>query len=205
MRLPSWLYYRVQPDWARFWSKHLARALLVHINKTGGSSVEKALGMPFQHRTATEFIDLVGRERWNRCFTFAFVRNPWAKVLSHYRFRRKTNQTDLRANPISFGEWVGRAYGDRDPAYYDQPKMFMPQVRWICDTDGVELVNFVGRFERLEDDFRDVCDRLGRTAKLPHLKSSGSLADYRTAYDEDSAAIVSEAFAEDLRRFDYTF
>jgi hypothetical protein len=204
-RLPDPLYYRLQPRWARFWTRHLARAVLVHINKTGGSSVEKALGMPFQHRTALELIELMGRERWERCFTFAFVRDPWDKVASHYRYRVKTRQTGLGASPIPFGEWVRRAYGDQEPRYYDQPKMFMPQSRWICDAGGHTLVDFVGRFERLEADFAEVCRRLGREAELPHLKKSSEGSGSRAMYDAESAAVVAEVFAEDLERFGYRF
>jgi hypothetical protein len=126
-------------------------------------------------------------------------------VASHYRYRVKTNQTGLGVSPIPFGEWVRRAYGDREPGYHDQPRMFMPQSRWICDDDGRVLVDFVGRFERLEADFAEVCRRLGRTAELPHLKKSSEGSGSRALYDRESAAIVEEVFAEDLERFGYRF
>ena len=54
----------------------------VHINKTGGTSVVVALGLPFGHLTAREKIEQLGRERWDGRFTFAFVRNPWDRVAS---------------------------------------------------------------------------------------------------------------------------
>ena len=199
------LYYRFQPHWARFWSRYLTNALFVHINKTAGSSIERALGMPFQHRTALEFIDLVGPERWDRCFTFAFVRNPWERVLSHYRYRVKTNQTGLGTVQISFGEWVRRTYGDQDPRYWDQPRMFMAQSNWLCDATGDVLVDFVGRFERLERDFAEVCRRLGRKTELPHLKPSGPRNHYAAHYDAESRAIVADRFAKDIERFGYCF
>ena len=205
MRSHGRLYYALQPRWARFWSRHVARALFVHINKTAGSSVEAALGMPFQHRTALEFIDLVGRERWDRCFTFSFVRNPWAKVASHYRYRVRTNQTALKEQPIPFSEWVARAYGEQDPKYCDQPKMFMSQSAWICDRDGEILVDFVGRFEHLRRDFDHVCRALGKHRELPHLKGSSRGTSYAEMYDDQARAIVAERFAEDLERWGYTF
>lgn len=200
------LYYWWQPRWARFWSRYLAEALFVHINKTGGSSIEKALGMPFQHRTASEFVELVGPDRWERCFTFAVVRNPWGKVYSHYRFRVKTNQTALAEGSVPFPEWVRRAYGDREARFYDQPRMFMPQTHWIRDGDGRELVDFVGRFETLSESFDEVCDRLGVEAELPHLKRSPrTIEGYREAYDDEAREIVAHRFREDLDRFGYTF
>lgn len=199
----SALRYRLERLHARLHTKYVAPVLFVHINKTGGSSIEKALGLPFQHRTALQIRDDVGARRWQERFSFAFVRNPWDKVSSHYHFRVKTNQTGLRERPVPFAEWVRLAYGEHDPRYYDQPMMFMPQSRWICDEEGRMLVDFVGRFERLHDDFAEVSRRIGRGAALPHLK--GTRHDYRAIYSDEAAEVVARRFAEDVERFGYRF
>ena len=178
--------------------------ILIHINKTGGSSVEQALGLRFEHLTALEKIAQVGRPQWDSAYTFAFIRNPWDKVVSHYHYRVQTNQTNLGANPLSFAQWVERTYGRQDPAYYDNPKMFMPQVDWITDADGKLLVNFVGRFERLAADFKTICRHLGREATLPHLKAS-KRGNYRDYYDEPTQQIVADWFRKDIERFAYQF
>jgi chondroitin 4-sulfotransferase 11 len=178
--------------------------VFVHINKTGGSSVEKALGLPFQHRTALEIRADLGQRLWDERFKFTVIRNPWDKVASHYHYRVKTNQTGLGDHPIPFTEWVRRAYGDREPRYHDQPKMFMPQVDWICDESGTVIVDFIGRFERLNDDFHTACQHIGRRAELPHLKKSQN-RDYRREYDTASVDIVAERFAGDVSEFGYSF
>lgn len=204
--MDTWiLKYPLKQWYARLHAKHIADCLFIHINKTGGSSIERALGLPFQHRTAVEMMSIVGRRRWRRKFTFAFVRNPWDKAYSHYRFRVRTNQTGLGDRPIPFPEWVRQAYGERNPRYYRRPLMFQPQMEWIGDKDGHVLVEFVGRFERLHEDFAEVCRVLDRDAELPHLKSSGARADYREVYDDSSALIIAERFAADIERFGYTF
>lgn len=199
------LTYPLKQRYARFHAKYLSDCVFIHINKTGGSSIERALNLPFQHTTAAEMVTQMGRDRWEKKYTFAFVRNPWDKVYSHYRFRVKTNQTSLGDNQISFPEWVRLAYGERDPRYYRRPLMFQPQLDWITDQEGRVLVQFIGRFERLQDDFHEVCRALGREATLPHLKRSGEAADYRIAFDELSAGIVAERFARDIDHFGYTF
>ena len=188
----------------RMHTKYVASVIFVHINKTGGSSIEKALKLPFQHRTATEIIDLIGARRWASRFSFAFIRNPWDKVASHYHYRVKTNQTALGRNPIPFKEWVRLAYGEQALPYYDKPKMFMPQMDWVADAEGTILVDFIGRFETLHNDFDEVCTRVGITANLPHLKQS-ERGDYRKYYDDVTADIVGRWFAKDLAAFGYTF
>jgi hypothetical protein len=109
------LRYRVKDRLARLRTKYLLDIVFVHINKTGGSSIETALGLPFQHRTALELRSYLGERRWRERFSFAFVRNPWDKVASHYAYRVTTNQTGLGDHHLPFNEWVRLAYGDRDP------------------------------------------------------------------------------------------
>jgi hypothetical protein len=179
--------------------------LFVHINKTGGSSIEEALDLRSRHRTALQIIGEVGLQTWRDCFTFTVVRNPWDKVVSHYAYRVQTNQTGLRDSPVPFGEWVREAYGNRNPRFYDKPMMFMPQLDWITDTEGGILVNFVARFESLQGDFERVCARIGRAPRmLPHRKSSqrGAYPEY---YDEETRQIVARWFRRDIEAFDYRF
>jgi Sulfotransferase family len=192
---------------------HVARTLreryaldfvFVHINKTGGSSVAQALGLPVAtHQTALEKRAQLGT-RFDARFKFAFVRNPWDKVLSHYAYRVMTNQTGLGEGKVDFTTWVRRAYGEHDPLLYDKPKMFMQQTEWLSDSEGHNLMDFVGRFERLEADFKAVCSAIGRQAELPHVKGSRH-GPYRDAYDRVSADIIASAFQTDIESFDYNF
>ncbi len=198
------LRYRFERRWASVHTKHIARVIFVHINKTGGSSIERALGLPFQHRTAREIRAQIGERRWSQRFSFAFVRNPWDRVASHFHYRVQTKQAGLAERPISFADWVELAYYQHDPVYYDQPKMFMPQFDWVTDDEGRIIVDYIGRFERLTEDFARVCARIGHTAELPHLKRSGR-GDYRTLYSAETAEIVARCFEKDIRAFGYTF
>lgn len=180
------------------------RYVFIHINKTGGTSVERALHLRSERKTALEKLGEMGRARFDRAFKFAFVRNPWDKVVSHYHYRVRTNRTGLADEGISFHDWVSRAYGERDPRYHDEPKMFMPQVYWVGDEAGRCIIDFVGRFERLSDDFAEVCRRIGVEAALPRIKTT-SHAHYREAYDDETRRIIAERFAADLEAFAYTF
>jgi hypothetical protein len=185
--------------------KYVSSVIFVHINKTGGSSIEHALQLPFQHRTARELYNAMGDRRWRSRFSFAFVRNPWDKVASHYHYRVKTNQTGLRDKPVAFNDWVQLTYGDGALPYYDKPKMFLPQTDWITNERGEVMVDFVGRFERLADDFREVYARGALAgAALPHLKQSVR-GDYRKLYSDEAAEIVGRWFAKDLDLFGYRF
>jgi chondroitin 4-sulfotransferase 11 len=192
-------------DWQRtLRQRYLRPYVFVHINKTGGSSIERALGISQDHSTALEKYRQLGAKAWEQKFVFAVVRNPWDKVVSHYHYRVKTKQTGLDDNPITFREWVLRCYLDRDPQYYDQPRMFMPQWHWLIDEKGKSLVDFVGRFENLNQDFATISDRLSLGSSLGHVKPS-SRGSYQNYYNEETQALIEASFAEDIDAFGYRF
>ena len=194
----------MKPKVYRLRHQFVDKFVFIHINKTGGSSVERALKIPFGHETALEKIARMGRTQWDRRFSFTVIRNPWDKVVSHYHFRVQTNQTNLADNPIQFNEWVKLSYGEQDAFYYNDPKMFMPQSSWIADEDGRILVNQVLRFENLSAEFDDVCRSLGKTVALPNAKGSRR-GHYRDYYDEEAIRVVADWFKRDIQNFGYNF
>ncbi len=185
-------------------NKYLDRFIFIHINKTGGSSIEKALKLPLEHKTALEKIKEIGRARWDSKLTFTVVRNPWDKVVSHYHYRVQRNHPSLRDNPIEFNQWVKLAYGDNDPLYYDKPRMFMPQIKWIEDQKGNILVDEIVHFERLESELNKALNKVGVSVSLPHVKKSrhGSYRDY---YNDETIEIVHNWFKRDIEMFGYRF
>jgi len=184
--------------------QHTENFIFIHINKTGGSSIEKALEVTFEHKTAREKIKEIGHQQWKNSFTFTVIRNPWDKVVSHYHWRVQTNQTDLGVKPVEFRDWVRLTYGDKDSFYYDKPMMFMPQADWITDQVGGILVNYICRFENINHDFNYVCRKLGKTVSLPHTKASEH-DHYKVYYDKETIEIVARWFKEDIKRFSYVY
>jgi chondroitin 4-sulfotransferase 11 len=182
--------------------------LFVWINKTAGVSVTSALGIDkdhYNHYTAMELREVVGARDFENMFKFCFVRNPWDKVVSEFRFRIWTYQNELTSD-ASFAEWVRLAYVDKDPAYHDWPKMFLPQLEWLTDEKGQVAVDFVGRFENLQSDFDRICDEIKIPRQpLRHENRSRESHSYRSYYDSDTKAIVDRVFKADIEYFGYEF
>ena len=187
-----------------FMHKKKQEFVFIHINKTGGMSIEKALGLEKQHLTALEYKNLLGNRRWKKQFKFSIVRNPWDKVVSHFHHRVKTNQTGLGDNSIDFKDWVKLSYGEQNPKYYDYPKFFMPQIDWLTDSQGEISVDFIGRFENLENDFQFICEKIGAEAYLP-LVNKSKRHEYHHYYDDTTKKIVEKWFEKDVDYFKYNF
>ena len=62
----------------------------------------------------------------------------------------------------SFDDFVLRGL---EGAIANSAEHFIPQHKFICDDAGKVLVDFVGRVERMQEDYQYLADRLGITAK----------------------------------------
>lgn len=190
------------------YSFHKCEFLFIWINKTAGVSVTNALGINkdlYNHYTAMELRDIFGATVFENKFKFCFVRNPWDKVVSEFRFRIWTHQNELTAD-TKFREWVKLAYVDKIPKYHDWPKMFLPQLEWITDEQGEIAVDFVGRFENLQKDFDRICAAIEIDRQpLRHENRSREVDSYRSYYDRETKDIVEKLFKADIDYFGYEF
>ena len=162
---------------------------------------------PQWHLPATIVRKLVGQRQWDRLFSFAFVRNPWDSVVSAYHFERwYTLQPHVAANERDRAEALHRC-NDFERFVKLYPLLEPPDMTsMIADERGNVLVDFVGRFENLDADFRTICRKIGIEAQaLPHENSSANRRDYRSYYTDETRALVGRYFARDVERFGYEF
>jgi len=207
---PLWLRYRLMDIRGRgVYADHANsyKCIFIHIPKAAGTSVAKALfNAPSRHVRYLEYED-ANRWKFRRYFKFTFVRNPWDRLVSTFFFLRAGGMNDQDAE---FAKEYLRGYSDfGDFVRYGLPLdpvqswvHFRPQQWFVCDDAGVLKVDFVGRFERIEEDFAYVAERLGLPCSLPRTNASAH-RDYRTYYDEETWHIVSQLYDMDIKRFGY--
>lgn len=182
------------------------KVVFVHILKTAGTSVINAIGQNFKlHLPASEIIRRIGRESFENSYSFAFVRNPYEKVYSHYKYNIKTNQFNMKTHPIDFNLWVKKCFGtEKDYFYYHRQIQYTDQITWLIDDDNQICVNFIGRFESLNEDFRIIQKKLNIKKALPNLNKTSS-EDYRKFYNQESINTISKVFKRDIDHFKYKF
>jgi chondroitin 4-sulfotransferase 11 len=190
------------------------RSIFVHIQKTGGVSIETMLrrGDPAigsslhhgrRHLFARDIRPLVASELWDGYFKFAFVRNPWDRLVSWYHMCAQASAPNafarhVQQNARTFDEFVTRTTtGIAERTTWNQ-------LDYVTDDDGNAIVDFIGRYERLHEDSRHVGERLGLAADLPHANRSAH-AHYRDYYTDETRDIVARRFARDIRHFGYEF
>jgi chondroitin 4-sulfotransferase 11 len=179
--------------------------IFIHINKTAGTSIGNAIGLPIKdHLTAKEVIARIGESKWNEAYKFTLVRNPWDKAVSLYEYRRKKDRTEIAARGVSFSDWVKMTYGEDKNYDYYNVRAFQPQVDWLKDNEGKISMDFVGKFESINEDFNHIKSVIGLDSGLPYLNAS-KRAGYQSYYDDETRDIVARWFHEDIDLFTYKF
>ncbi len=172
------------------------RRRLTWLGKLNRLGLHRVLEFP-EHVTAAVVQNCLPPEIYGRLFKFAFVRNPWDRLVSRYHFLlRSTDRTDhARIKAMkNFDEYL-RWEIARDKFY---------QHTYVCGADGNLIVDFVGYYERLEEDFAKVCARLGVKESLPKANTSKH-DDYRSYYTPDLRVLVADHYRRDIELFQYEF
>lgn len=137
-------------------------------------------------------------DRFERYFKFTFVRNPWDRLVSEYEFLRQTPAHGRHRKVVAmadFQEFVAFQARRKD-AY---------QLNLLTDANGKICLDFIGRFEQLQQDFAEVCRRIGLDAKpLRHLKNSHR-GDYHDYFTPELARSVAKTWGEEIEAFGYRF
>ncbi len=210
------------------------RFLFVHIAKTGGTSVREALqGLRWRdpwywpmflcsrlshlsgHRIATKLPrhakaiaakEMLPREYYDSLFKFAFVRNPWdLQVSSFHHIRRERPQ--FLGGHTEFEPFLRWKLDPERPYQYHLDTSIELQSDYLIDLHRKLIVDFIGRYERLHEDFATACERIGiATPALPHArKATDRRQDYRAYYRDATAELVATHFAADVELLGYRF
>jgi chondroitin 4-sulfotransferase 11 len=166
----------------------------------------------------------IARGEYRNHFKFAFVRNPWDRLVSCYSNKiLDVEDTELGDPPfrklpsdkapklfkgMPFAEFVETVCEIPDE---EANGHFVSQHEVICgwEKDKPIMADFVGRFENLAADFAVVAERIRgkHELRLPHRLRSISRGSrpYTEFYDDRLRTLVHERYREDIETFNYAF
>ena len=186
-------------------AKSLLRTRSLHperLNEIHKRKYRQFFGSDAGHPTASE-IRQFDEYAWNNFFKFCFVRNPYDRIVSDYLFL-----TRIKKVSVSFCEFLERA---SDASRHDPEKVLPENIdNWPMYTiDDNIVVDFIGKFENLDEDFKQVCSNLNVPyidKSLPIVKQVTSPSrSYRSWYTHHEKSLVESLFCREIESFGYRF
>lgn len=196
------------------------RTIFVHIPKAAGQSIETVFleqhGLDWEaraplllrrnddpskgperlaHLYAREYVKFgyVSQADFDSFYKFAVVRDPYARIVSAYRFQW--------AAKMPFREFIEERFANGRMAR--QTHNMTTQLDFVTDEAGKIVVDDILRFEDLPGAFDAVSRRVfGKEIPLPHVNKSKA-ADPGVEFTPDLRAIVREKYAKDFEAFGY--
>ena len=192
------------------------RAIFIHIPKAAGNSVTQSLfGKPS--------VELGAHARacdWRRaepmlfaaCFKFAFTRHPVDRFVSAFAFLK---QGGITPADVEWAQVFLRDCADvsaflqrmQDRSFRTEVLSyphFIPQWRFVCDPKGRVIVDFVGRFERISEDFEFVRQRLGFMNPLEVLNETKGDMKQRQSVSPSEIELIAQIYKKDMDLFGYS-
>jgi len=186
------------------------KCIFVHVPKVAGTSMKNILFPNTKgpgHKLAMDYY-LDDPEKFEKYFVFAFVRNPYDRLVSAYNHLMQggKNPTDIRFRDQyltayeDFTDFVVRGLNKPETTSYYH---FIQQHYYVVNFEGEIMVDFIGYFENVEEDFNKVAQKLGVDVALPH-KNKSVRDPYQSYYTEETRKIAYEHYKKYFELLGYS-
>jgi hypothetical protein len=159
-------------------------------------------GRLWKHSRITDIYGLVNQEQIEEYCIFTIVRNPWDRMVSYYHW--------LKAQ--SFDHAAIQIANNNDFSGFLAHPMIQSSLRndatfnYVTDKQGIDQCNLHLKMETLFADAQELGKSLGfKLANIPHDNRSDRGKDYTVYYTAESKNIIGDIFADDIKKFDYSF
>lgn len=211
---------------------HQHRFIFIHVPKTAGTTVTRALsalttfrdielggtkyGEALQglfasrfdlrkHSTALQVKAKCPGHIWRRFFVFAFVRNPYARAYSVYRFLQRWKEG--KHYPVVLDQTFESFLSSED-FLSGKIEIARPQVHWLAAEGAlVPGIDFVGRVEEFSEDFGFILSVIHKCRttwdKDQHVNGSAAPDEWRSHMTKSTRRLIEDYYAPDFDLWDY--
>jgi len=190
--------------------------------EVGGTELGEALQNAYKrrfgltkHSTAEEIRAVVGVQAWKGYYSFAFVRDPYARAQSTFHFMKRWHGNKemkqlsfMDAHP-DFRSFVMSDTFLKQKAH----RLLWPQTKWLLDADGTVVIDYIGRLETLDDDIHKVLSTapglvaVGAAPESAPAKNKSASTDAALyellSTDPEVEKRIYEAYKSDFDMFGY--
>jgi hypothetical protein len=197
------------------------KIIFLHIPKTAGTSITDTISSELKDEKIItggvkkdwnyhSSISLIENrlETLDNYFIFSFVRNPWDRLFSWFSMLKEVLYKEKNPN---FKQWLLSDKHEMSDVFFTKNKKLSfsaqrtPQIDYMLDSNGVNRVHFIGKFENIKNDFGIICSLLNiDDFELGYNRVSNHIP-YRKAYDNEMKEFVAHYHKKDIEAFGYKF
>lgn len=209
---------------------HEYKCIFIHIPKTAGMSVisffypgvrfhhtepdyERLFGwcpkrkLHMQHATAKQLIEtgLVTEKQWAEYYKFTFVRNPWDRAYSDYKWIQ--NFSGIKGSFKSYIKKEKAFYNIlNDNSNHDYLGDHLLLQTDFFDFEGAFQPDFIGRFENFSKDIGNILHNLSIDTQFNVFENSSSrVKEYSWFYTNSNKRLIEKIFDKDIKMLNYKF
>jgi hypothetical protein len=201
---------------------HKTKCIFIHVPRTAGTSIEVAIQNQDQWHVSRRRKHLIAstakkiyKEYWDEYFKFAFVRNPWDRMISlckygnfHPREYNRTYGCDIQSGKLNLGTYRERfstGY-EVDQRSYSADDKFKPAIpNAIYSNILNEKLDFIGKFETLQSDCEFISEKIKKKIVLAKKQEQSKHLHYSEYYTDEIKDNVRTMFEYDTEVFNYEF
>lgn len=160
-------------------------------------------GLFRDHLMAKKMMEILGKEEWEKIFTFSVVRNPWDRAVSFYNYLLKYNMS--KKTFPSFKEHVRIIKTNYNEDKFTKRRLLHGCHEFISDNNRI-IVDKIVRFENREEELKEIGNEIGinNLGSTHEYKILGQKS-YNEFYDNETRKIIEEVYAKDIEEFGYSF
>jgi len=137
-------------------------------------------------------------DEYKTFYKFCFVRNSWSRIFSWYK-------AIMRDEILKKMQNIPDNYTLKQFIQEKIDHKTFNQLYFITDEKGNIPMDFIGKFENLNNDFAYVCSELGiKNSSLPKLLISNN-EHYSDFYDSISKDLVYKLYKKEIDYFNFSF
>ena len=165
----------------------------------------------FIHNPSWEICEIAKQKKdidVSNYFKFSFVRNPWDRVLSLYLYKKRESKIVGEKRQYHADHYVKQTSGGFGHFVKNYLHDQRRQIRFLKDPDKKNAdicCDFIGRFENFNEDFAEICRRIGLPEIDLPVTNTTKHKHYSEYYTEQTKQIVGNYYAEDIEYFNYEF
>lgn len=201
---------------------HERKIAFVHVPKTAGTSVfnyfefkknVRSLHKCFCNYTVSltlltlhQMHDLINIQNY---YKFAFVRNPWDRLVSKFNFDLQQNKASIKPfyHNGNFDDFIKKLSDNFNFILQLKPTQFischfLPQTNFVF-SKKIKL-DFLGRFENFDQDISKLAEKFNIKKEIKH-ENKTKHKPYDLYYNNKTRDIVEKLYKEDIKNFGYTF